>query len=448
MKRPSSTAANEIENSNSLKLKFTKTSCILFSFASLILVAIGLPTAASASTLCVNPGGTGGCYSTISAAVAAAHPKDTIQVSPGTYAEDVIIDKSLSLVGKSRGNTIIDAMGLANGIYVDGLDNPGINHVLVSGFTVKNADFEGILITNATYVTVSLTNVINNDLSLSAQTGTCPGLPVWETAEGFDCGEGVHLSGVAYSIITNSRVYKNSGGILLSDDTGATHHNIISHNTVHDNPTDCGVTLASHPPAAITGSPAPLGVHHNTISENNSYRNGLGLAGAGAGVGLFTSVPGAKTYSNVVIGNSLTNNGLPGVSMHSHTPGQNLNNNSIIGNYIAGNHADTDDAFTPGPTGVNVFGVSPIRGTIITQNTIERESIDVVAHTPGTVTLHLNDLLGAGMIGVDNLGTGKVDATENWWGCFGGPTKKNCSSVSGPNVLYTPWLTRPYSSGK
>jgi hypothetical protein len=186
-------------------------------------------------------------------------------------------------------------------------------------------------------------------------------------------------------------------------------------------------------------------VHHNTISENNSYRNGLGLAGAGAGVGLFTSVPGAKTYSNVVIGNSLTNNGLPGVSMHSHTPGQNLNNNSIIGNYIAGNHADTDDSFTSGPTGINVFGVSPVRGTIITQNTIERESIDVVANTPGTVTLHLNDLLGAGMIGVDNLGTGKVDATENWWGCFGGPTKKNCSSVSGPNVLYTPWLTRPYS---
>ncbi|HZR56529.1 MAG TPA: right-handed parallel beta-helix repeat-containing protein [Terriglobales bacterium] len=432
----------KFSNISKTNLRRWPTAFLLIAYA---LVGMGLSSAALAATLCVNTGGSGGCYSTISAAVAAAHPKDTIKVSPGTYAEDVIIDKSISLVGVSRGNTIIDATGLANGIYVDGLDNPGLNHVLVSGFTVKNADFEGILIANSAYVTVSVTNVFNNDLSLSAQTGTCPGLPVWETAEGFDCGEGVHLSGATYSIITNNRVYKNSGGILLSDDTGATHHNVISNNIVHDNPTDCGITLASHPPAALTGSPAPLGVHHNTISANNSYRNGLGLAGAGAGVGLFTSVPGAKTYSNVVIGNSLTNNGLPGVSMHSHTPGQNLNNNSIIKNHIAGNHADTDDSFTPGPTGINVFGVSPIRGTIITQNTIENEAIDVVANTPATVTLHLNNLLGAGKIGVDNLGTGKVDATQNWWGCFGGPTKKNCSSVSGPNVLFTPWLNSPFT---
>jgi Right handed beta helix region len=434
-----------VSHPSSLTFHLRQTSFTFMSVIACVTVVVALCAAAPAATRCVNPGGTGGCYSTISAAVAAAHPNDTIQVSSGTYAEDVIIDKSLSLVGKSRATTFIDATGLANGIYVDGLDHPGISHVLVSGFTVKNADFEGVLATNADSVTVFQMTVTNNDLSLSATTGTCPGLPVWETAEGFDCGEGVHLSGVTHSIISRNHVFKNSGGILLSDDTGATHHNTVSYNSVHDNPTDCGITLASHPPAALTGSSAPLGVHHNTISNNNSYNNGLGLAGAGAGVGLFTSVPGAKTYSNVVIGNSLTGNGLPGVSMHSHTPGQNLNDNSIIGNYIAGNHADTDDSFTPGPTGINVFGVSPVSGTVITQNTIKNESIDVVANTPAVVTVHLNNLVGAGMIGVDNLGSGKVDATENWWGCSAGPTKKNCSSAVGPNVVFTPWLTTPFS---
>jgi hypothetical protein len=44
----------------------------------------------------------------------------------------------------------------------------------------------------------------------------------------------------------------NSGGILLSDDTGARHHNLIIANLVHDNPFDCGITLASHPPASLT----------------------------------------------------------------------------------------------------------------------------------------------------------------------------------------------------
>jgi nitrous oxidase accessory protein NosD len=431
---------------NSLPFRSRQTRRTSMSVVACVTFVVTMSVAAPAAIRCVNPGGTGGCFSTISAAVAAAHANDTIEVSPGTYAEDVIIDKSLSLIGKNWATTFIDATALPNGIYVDGLDHPGLSHVLISGFTVKNADFEGVLATNADSVTVFQTTVTNNDLSLSASTGTCPGLPVWETAEGFDCGEGVHLSGVTHAVISRNHVFKNSGGILLSDDTGATHHNTVSYNVVHDNPADCGITLASHPPAAVTGSSAPLGVHHNTVSNNNSYRNGLGLAGAGAGVGLFTSVPGAKTYSNVVIGNSLTANGLPGVSMHSHTPGQNLNDNSIIGNYIAGNHADTNDAFTPGPTGINVFGVSSVTGTVIAQNTIKNESVDVVANTPATVIVHLNNLEGAGMIGVDNLGSGKVDATENWWGCSAGPSKKNCSSVVGPNVLFTPWLTTPFSN--
>ena len=49
-----------------------------------------------AATLCVNPGGTGGCFSTINSAVAAASPNDTVKVAAGSYAEDVVIGKALS----------------------------------------------------------------------------------------------------------------------------------------------------------------------------------------------------------------------------------------------------------------------------------------------------------------------------------------------------------------
>jgi hypothetical protein len=162
-------------------------------------------------------------------------------------------------------------------------------------------------------------------------------------------------------------------------------------------------------------------------------------------VGIFDSIPGAQNYGNVVIGNKLTDNGLPGVTMHSHTPGQNLNNNSIIANQISGNHADPDDA-TPGPTGINVFGISPVRGTTISQNIIKEEAVDIAVDTPATVDIHLNDLLGR-KIGVANLGSGSVDATENWWGCVRGPGAPGCSTVSGPNVLFQPWLTRFFSFG-
>ena len=141
-----------------------------------------------ASTLCVNPGGTGGCFSTISAAVAAASPNDTVKVAAGTYAEDVVIGKALSLVGASRSTTIIDATALSNGVYIDGLDNAGLSNVVVTGFKVENANFEGILVTNASDVNVWNNHVLNNDKSLEPAIPACPGIPAFETGEAFDCG--------------------------------------------------------------------------------------------------------------------------------------------------------------------------------------------------------------------------------------------------------------------
>ena len=419
---------------------------LLRPFLGVLLIA-GLSSFSAARTLCVNKGGTSGCYSKISDAVAAAANFDTITVAHGTYAEDVQITKPLSLIGESSKNTTIDASGLANGVYVDGLDHPGLHAVVISGFTIKNANYEGILVTNASDVTIWDNRVTGNDKSLQFGSSgpSCPGIPSFETAEAFDCGEGIHLSGVHHSTVANNDVRKNAGGILLSDDTRATHHILVSGNTVTENAYDCGITLASHPPAPQTGAKAPFGVSDNTIAGNESFRNGLAV-GEGAGVGIFDSVPGASNHGNVVIGNKLYGNGLPGVALHSHTPGQNLNNNSIIANLIYGNHADTDDAATPGPTGINIFGVSPIVGTTISQNIIRDEAVDVAINTPSSVDVHLNELLGR-HIGLANLGSGSVDATENWWGCPAGPGTTGCSSVSGSNVMFDPWLMTPFVSG-
>jgi hypothetical protein len=154
---------------------------------------------------------------------------------------------------------------------------------------------------------------------------TCPGIPSFETAEDFDCGEGIHLSGVDHSIVSNKLSEKNSGGILLSDDTGGTHDNLILGNTVEDTPFDCGITLASHP--LFQGGPTAAGVFHNTITGNNSQRNGFQVPGVGAGVGLFSPAPFTKTHGNVVVNNDLTDNGLPGVAMHALSPGALLSDN-------------------------------------------------------------------------------------------------------------------------
>src|SRR3954471_1727645 len=119
--------------------------------ATFLLGPSGLATAA---TKCVNPGGTAGCFASINAAVAAAASDDTIKVAAGTYHEDVVIPKPLSIVGAGAGHSIVDATGLSNGFNIDGHNHAGLNHVVVTGFTVRNANFEGILITDSSYVTV------------------------------------------------------------------------------------------------------------------------------------------------------------------------------------------------------------------------------------------------------------------------------------------------------
>jgi parallel beta-helix repeat protein len=404
-------------------------------------LAFGMCHSVVAATLCVNPGGSSGCYSTIGAAVAAASMHDHIKVAPGTYNEDVIIGKALSLIGMNPSNTIIDAAGKSNGVYIDGFDNPGLKNVLVTGFTIENANFEGILLTNTSSSLVYGNRVINNDKSLIIASDTCPGQPSFETSEGDDCGEGIHLIGVDHSTIANNLSQGNSGGILLTDETLPTHDNLISGNTVVNNPYDCGITLASHPPASGT---VPLGVMHNTIANNDSSHNGYLAPGSGAGVGIFTFLPGGTVSGNVVINNQLTNNGLPGVAFHSHGTGETLNDNMIVGNTISGNGPDTEDAATPGPTGINVFGVSPITGTIVSQNVIDSEQLDIVVNTPIEVQANLNNFLDA-QFGIDNIGTsGSAYAPENWWGCSGGPLVSACSQPGGLNVLFVPWLTAPF----
>lgn len=413
-----------------------------------------------AATLCVNSGGTGSCKSSISAAVAAASAGDTIEVAAGVYAEGVIIRKSLSLIGAGRGLTTIDATGQSNGIFIDGTaasPSAGVSSVVVNGFTIENANFEGILAASATDVTLLRNEVIDNNRSLTSS--ACPGVPAFETNEAMDCGEGIHLMGTDHSIVADNLVHNNSGGILVTDETGPNHDNLITGNTVSFNAFACGITLASHPAAALANPTTPFnfGVYHNTVSNNQSFSNGLAVGG-GAGVGLFAPGPGSKTYGNLVIGNTLSSNGLPGVAMHNHAapphaPAVTFNDNSIIGNTIRFNGPDSADAATRGPTGINIYSVTPMTGTVVAQNLIDHEGIDVAVNVASTGTndgpqiqVHLNSFLPNGLQpnteGISNTGMALVDATENWWGCVVGPGTWHCTEASA-NVTFSPWLVVP-----
>jgi nitrous oxidase accessory protein NosD len=308
-------------------------------------------------------------FTTIGAAVAAARAGGTVVVCPGTYHEQVVISKPLSLTGQ---RAIIDQAGVTPAFQVTlpGLGTQTIyagvvivsSRVTLTGFTVKDAQGEGVLAAGLGApirdVLISRDAVVNNDTGSTVP----PSSPYFQcAAEGEvpgDCGEGVHFAGnIADSTIRDNYIARNSGGILMSDDVGPNHDNLIENNVVTDNQSDCGITVPGHNPNALNaaGVPQPkvAGVYDNTI--RNNVVTGNGTTGDGAGVLFANGSAGTASYDNLVEGNYIAGNGLSGVTMHAHIvgPGQfeDLSGNRIVGNVIGKNNllGDTLDG-PPGPS--------------------------------------------------------------------------------------------------
>jgi pectin methylesterase-like acyl-CoA thioesterase len=137
---------------------------------------------AVAGTLCVNPAGSHNCFKSIQTAVNHAAANDLIQVEAGTYNEEVAIGLPVAIIGAGASASIIDANGLAHGIFVDGFDHPGLRQVTIKGLTVENALFEGVLIVSASDITIQDNSIIDNDttpgLSFTGALTRLPG-PAW-----------------------------------------------------------------------------------------------------------------------------------------------------------------------------------------------------------------------------------------------------------------------------
>ena len=98
----------------------------------------------------------------------------------------------------------------------------------------------------------------------------------------------------------------NSGGILVSDELGPTHDNVITGNTVVDNTLNCGITIVGHKKGAVDASgklhPKVAGVYDNTFTKNVVTNNGT--TGTGAGILLANPKAGMATYRNTISGNT------------------------------------------------------------------------------------------------------------------------------------------------
>ena len=284
--------------------------------ASFTLVGASAAAAAS-STVYVSKHGRGGnsdrsCatarYRHINQAIAAAPKGGTVIVCGGTYKVQAVVTKSLALIG--RGNATIDARGQkpiskklpgGSGVVVYGTRN-----VEVTGFTVKNAGFDAILVGRSSRVLVS-----HNLLEHNGDVG-------------------VDFNGTSDSLAThNLSEFNKGGGFLIADDLGPTHYDAVTWNKATRNPGGCGVIVAGHSTSGVWG---------NYVAHNLITFNGLNHKQPGAGVVIATEVKGERVSDNDVADNEIYGNGLAGVTIHSHVPGQRMSGNQIVGNDIGKNN--------------------------------------------------------------------------------------------------------------
>jgi parallel beta-helix repeat protein len=353
----------------------------------------GATAAGASGALYVSPTGSSGgadtscataAYATIQSAVTAAPASGTVIVCQGTYTEDVLVSKALTLRGI---HATINATGLNNGIVVVA------SGVTVKRFTITGARGEGIAVFPAgvlgggppPFAPVSNVQLLDNRV-ISDNTGYVA--PFGCTAPGLypaDCGGGILLDAVANSVISGNTVEHNVDGILIVDDFGPTHNNLISGNNVSFNVNECGITLPSHNGGAATAvhnpdgsftvtglNPTVGGVFNNIVQGNVSDFNGTAgfkanAAGSGAGVLIAAPAPGTAVYNNVIENNEMHGNGLAGLTFHAHyLGGEYVDGNKIIGNTIGQNNTKGDILDTPisnadfQTTGILLFSSMPV----------------------------------------------------------------------------------------
>jgi len=145
---------------------------------------------------------TGKIYLTIQKAMDAPETLDghTIEVKAGTYHENAVVNKSLTLMGEDPSTTILEGKG-GHTIIVQA------NNVTISQFTIQNSYLSGILLYYSNYSTVSDNIVLNSTFF------------------------GIYLINSSNNTVCNNTISNNAWGISLQE----SDNNVVYHNSFMDN---------------------------------------------------------------------------------------------------------------------------------------------------------------------------------------------------------------------
>ena len=380
--------------------------------AALLGLAVGVPVEA-ATTLVVDDDGfasatncndpTTAAYSTISAAVAAASPGDTIKVCPGLYAEQVTIGQNsllqtlnnLTLLGPQAGvDARTRAFVPATEAIIDDPCGPvqiEADNVTLDGFTVQGSVLDPTVFS------------------------ACFGAGIWSNP-GYSGTQGGHQ-------IFNNIVQNNISGIEL--DSTCTNATLVQFNLIQNN---------NNPGAGSgNGIQTSFGLCNATIDSNKFSGH------------LNTSMLLNTAQSKLVISNNELVGGTPERIFLANTTASSITGNVSVGSTSSGTirlFSDNSDLTINSNTLLN-----GMRG-------IRVDDLDLLNPAANSnIKAHFNCIKGNSLAGLEVAAgdhTGTLNAEDNWWGNSTGPTNANNPGGTGDavvapdnNVDFIPFLTSP-----
>ena len=243
----------------------------------------------------------------------------TVFVEEGIYCENLVVNKSLSLNGENRDNTVIDGnftgtviniesdnvnitgftiqnSGYGYGVYVELSDGNKISHNIITN------NYGGIALENS-----SRNNIYGNNIKANNVSGVFLGDSSNNAISGNDITAnydyGIRLDDSSNNTISGNKITSNGSGIWLGY---SSIHNRISGNDITANNLD-GITLSNSNSNRIFG---------NNLTANQ--RDGVGL--------YFSS------SVNSICRNNITNNQY-GIELYDSSNHNTISENNIANNY-------------------------------------------------------------------------------------------------------------------
>jgi parallel beta-helix repeat protein len=349
---PVTLAANAAPNSDDARLTRTPTVVSDSSSAANQLSHLFAPAATAPA---VNPEGSAPNAiftvepgQSIQAAIDRALPGDRVEVMPGVYHDELVVDKhGISLVGLNvRGERpILDGQGtMADAVNVSG------SNFVIDGFVIRRYAGNGVTVSKATNVTCRNLTLIETGL-YGVYPVECTGVLVEGCTVTGISDAGIYVGQSRDIVVRNNEAYKNVAGIEIENCVNA----IVENNTCHNNAAGLLVFVLPNNPSKVGDN---CRVVNNRIFDNNgpnfgkpgsiveSVPPGLGLLVMAADRTEITQniIAGNNTYGIAVVGLG-SSPASQDFASHALDVEPNSDFTLIHGNQIANNGANPSDRF-------------------------------------------------------------------------------------------------------